>query len=993
MLAYLLLHRGTVVSADRLIGAMWGSGPPDTARAQVHAAVAAIRRVLRAAGAVDLLSSQGGGYVICAGPGQLDLAEFTGQMSAAQEQAHGGDADGAAERIRVALALWRGEPLSDVAAAYADEARTRLQGRRLAAVEQLAELELSLGWHDDLIDELAGEVAAYPLRERLCGQLMLALHRAGRQADALSAARAFRTALAERQGLDPSRAFAALEQAILRDDPHLDYHAAPDTGLGIGTAPGTSAAAAAEPGPPTGASPDLANTPQDGGAPQSQRPVNFLPYDTPDFSGRAAELDLLTGTGSETGAALWLIDGMAGVGKTALAVHAAHRLAGRYADAQLFVDLQANTGREPTPAGTALEILLRQLGVGPGRIPGSVTDRAALWRAETADRKVLAVLDNAADADHVRPLLPGASRSLILITSRTRLTGLDGAQVLSLDLLPTDDAVDLFTRIVGDRADAEPLALLDILQLCGCLPLAIRIAAARLQHRPQWTVAYLASRLRSQRHRLAELTAENRSVAAAFTLSYQHLLPAQQRMFRLLGLHPGQDIDVGAAAALADVTPERAEALLEGLLDSHLLAQAEPGRYTFHALLREHATATASTGEGAAARHDALTRLFDHYRQAAGSAIDVLYHYSRAYRPQLPAPESVPVVSFGTAAQATRWLDAERANVIAASSYAVGHDWLAHVSDLAALLRPYLDGHSYYSDALTLHSQALRASRQRGDRAGQGRALLDLGVTCERLGRYQAAMRHSLEALRIGQEIGDRAGEARAENSLGKMYLRQGDHDRARRHLLRALQLCRQIGNRAGEAHVLGNLGLTYEHQGEAARARQHHHAALDLHRELENHGGEADALANLGRAYQLQGEHQQARSHLGDALGRYRELGYRRGQVEAFNGLGEAARSMGEPAQALDEHNAALALACQIGSLPEQARAYDGLARAHRDLGHIVAAREHARQALDRYAGLGVPQTAGARAFLAELGDLDGPAGTARGRTAATRRGGRSGA
>lgn len=942
VLAYLLLHAETVVSADRLIGAVWGPDPPGTARAQVHAAVTAIRRVLREAGAAELLESRAAGYVIAPGPGQVDLREFTSQVAAAQEQAEAGDSQGAAQRIRLALRLWRGEPLAGVTAAYVPEARARLDGRRLAAFERLAELELSSGRHHDLVDELAGQVAAHPLRERLCGQLMLALHRAGRQADALSAARAFRTTLAEQQGLDPSRAFTALEQAILRDDPHLDLRAGSVAAPAAEAASGRAGAAQARP----------------------RQRVNFLPYDTPDFSGRGAELSQIAGPELGPGAAIWLINGMAGIGKTALAVHAAHQLASRFPDGQLFVDLQADTpGREPAEPGSALEILLRQLGVPAEQIPDAATDRAALWRAELSGRTVLAVLDNAASTDHVRPLLPGASRSLLLITSRKRLTGLDGARVLPLDLLPAADSVGLFTRIVGDRAQAEAIEVLDVLHLCGFLPLAIRIAAARLQHRPHWTVSYLASRLRDQRRRLGELSAEDRSVAAAFTVSYQHLDPDQQRMFRQLGWHPGRDFDPSAAAALAELAPDRAEALLEDLLDAHLLVQAEPGRYTFHELLREHAQATAAAQESVAARHDALTRLLDHYLQTASTAINMLYPYSTRSRPHFPE------TTFGQAAEAAGWLETERPNLIAVGGHAASHEWPAHANQLAAVLRPYLDGHGYHASALTLHTQALRVSRQCGDKAGEGRALLDLGWVCWRLGRYQEASDNSEEALRICRETGDRAGQARAQNTLGNLYRRQGDHDRAYEHLVQALELCRETGNQVGEAHVLGNLGVIYERQGDAERAREHQRRALDLHRELGNRGGEADALHNLGRAYQHQGEPRLARDLLGQALGLYRELGYRRGEADTLNSLGEAVRAMGDPAGAIDSHEGALALAREIGSLPEQARAQDGLARAHRDLGRIGPAREHASQALDLYTSLGVPEAAEARDFLAGLG------------------------
>ena len=955
VLAYLLLHARTVISADRLIDAIWGQTPPDTARAQIHAAVTALRRVLRAAGAAQLLATRAGGYVILPEPGQFDLEEFTSQIAAAQAQAAAGDRRAATDQIRAALELWQGRPLADVNADYIPDARARLDGRRLTALERLADLELSLGRHEDLIDELAAEVTAHPLRERLSGQLMLALHRAGRQADALSAARVFRSVLVEQQGLDPSRAFGTLEQAILRDDPGLDQQSAP------GAEP---AAAGQEPATATATGPG-------GAAPgRSPRRANFLPYDTPDFAGRAVELDQLARPQPGAGGVVTIsaIDGMAGIGKTALAIHAGHRLADRFPDGQLFIDLQAHTpGQAPLDPGAALEILLRQLGVPAERIPASVADRAARWRAELADRRVLAVLDNAADTGQVRPLLPGASSSLLLITSRRRLAELDGAHALSVDLLPAKDAVELFSQIVGERAAAEPIAVLDVLHLCGFLPLAVRIAAARLRHRPQWTVEYLASRLRDQRRRLAELSTSARSVAAAFTLSYQQLDPGQQRMFRLLGLHPGRDIDAHAAAALADVAPEQAEALLEDLLDAHVLLQHEPGRYTFHDLLREHARGTVSTEETAAARHDALTRLFDHYLYTASTAVDLLYPYSRHLRPRIPRPGTAGV-PFSGAAQATAWLDAERANLIAAGTYTAGHDWPAHTSRLATTLHRYLDDHAHHSDALALHTQALHASRRRVDKAAEAHALLDLDVMNSRQGRYEQAHEHSGHALDLSRETGDRLAEARAWYRLAVAYLRQRDYDQARDHYLHSLEVNRQLGERLGEANVLGNLGLVYERQGRYEQAHDHHRQALALYRELGARGGEATTLENLGLVYRRQGRYEQARAHHRQALDMFRELGYRRDQAEALNGLGEAARSMGDPAQGVADHDAALALAREVGNRPEQARAHDGLAHAHHDLGHRGLARDHARQALDLYTDLGVPEADEARSFLAEL-------------------------
>ena len=976
VLAYLLLHARTVLSADRLIGAMWGLTPPDTARAQIHAAVTAIRQVLRAAGAPQVLATQAAGYVILPEPGQLDLEEFTSKITAAQAQAAAGDPQAAAHQTRAALALWRGEPLADVNADYVTSARARLDQRRLTAVERLADLELSLGRHDDLIEELAAHVEAHPLRERLSGQLMLALHRAGRQADALSVARTLRAALVEQQGLDPGRAFVALEQAILRDDPGLDHRSAPIAGpvasdqepandAGPGDGPGDGSGDAG----PADAEPADAG-PGDAAPSQQRRRPNFLPYDTPDFAGRAAELDRLAYPQPGGGGVVMIsaIDGMAGIGKTALAVHAGHRLAGHFPDGQLFVDLHAHTaGQVPIEVGAALGILLRQLGVPTERIPASVTDRAALWRAELADRRVLAVLDNAVDTDQVRPLLPGASSSLMLITSRRRLTDLDGAHALSLDLLPAEDAVDLFTRIVGARANAEPIAVLDVLHLCGFLPLAIRIAAARLHHRPQWNVEYLANRLRDQRRRLTELSTAERAVAAAFTLSYQQLDPAEQRMFRLLGLHPGRDVDAHAAAALADIPVEQAEALLENLLDAHVLLQHEPGRYTFHDLLREYARRTAADEEDADARRDALTRLFGHYLYTACRAVDLLYPYSKHLRPRIPEPDTA-TVPFGGAAHATGWLDAERANLIAVGAYAADSDWPAHTSHLAATLHRYLDDHAHHADAFALHTQALHASRRCGDQAAEARTLLDLGVTNWRQGHYEKATEHSRHALDLSREIGYGLGEARAWYRLGVAYLRQRDYDRAREHYQRSLELNRELGERLGEANVLGNLGLVCERQGHYEQAHDHHRQALALYRKLGTRGGEATTLGNLGLVYRRQGRYEQARAHHRQALDLFRELGYRRDQAEALNGLGETAGSMGDPAQAVDDHGAALALAREVGNRPEQARAHHGLAHAHRALGRIDLARDHAKQALDLNTDLGVPEADEARRFLAGL-------------------------
>ncbi|MFD8243763.1 BTAD domain-containing putative transcriptional regulator [Nocardia sp. NPDC059691] len=936
--AYLLVNVGRVCSAGRIIEAIWGTDPPDTARSQIHAAVTAIRKVLREANAAQVLQTTAAGYVALPGPGQLDLAEFTSRIGAGRLLA-ASEPEAAVAELRAALALWHGEALADLNAVYVASVRRRLQEKQLAAFEQLTEVELGLGRHEAVLDELAAMVSANPLREKLAGQLILALHRAGRQVDALAAARSFRTALAHAQGLDPGRAFVALEQAVLRDDVEPATHVTPP-------------AARTEPVP---------------------RSANFLPYDIPDFAGRDAELGHLLAPLTGTAGTIATIDGMAGIGKTALAVHTAHRVADRFPDGQLFIDLQAHTiDRQPVATDTALEILLRQIGIPAERIPQTTADRGALWRSELAGRRVVAVLDNAVDADQVRPLLPGGTDSLVLITSRRRLIDLDGARALSVDPLPARDAVDLFERIVGERATAEPLAVLDVLHLCGFLPLAVRIAAARLLHRPQWTVGYLAGRLRGERRRLAELSTAERGVVAAFNLSYRQLRADGQRMFRLLGLHPGRDIDPVAAAALAGTSVDDAEMLLEGLLDVHVIAQYEPGRYTFHDLLRQHARAMVSVDESDDARAVALSRLFDHYLHTARTAVDLLFPYSAGHRQPLP-PSAARVTPLDDAEAAAEWLDAERENLVTTAAYASEHGTPAHARDTAETLRPYLDGNSRHSDAARLHQVALLASRELADSIGEARALTDLGWACWRQGDYELATTHSRAALRVARLSGDRYQEARALNTLGNVAWRKREYDQAGRYLRDALDLANRLGNRVGEAHVLGNLGMLLGADNNRYRdAREHLDRALALHREVGNKRGEALVLNYLGSLCRRNDLLDEARHNHSRARDLYRMLGSRGDEASALNGLGETDRTAGDPGTATEQHGTALTLADEVLNLPERARANDGLARAYRDLGDVGRAREYAGTAMSLYANLGVPEADDMRVFLDTLPDSD---------------------
>lgn len=708
------------------------------------------------------------------------------------------------------------------------------------------------------------------------------------------------------------------------------------------------------PGSRNGAGPDVAGLVT----------IRGLPSDLSDFTGRAEELSQLLGEqpASSAGPRIVAIDGMAGIGKTALAVHVGHRLSRRYPDGQLFIDLRAHTaGQEPLEPSAALDLLLRQIGIPPERIPAGFRERSALWRSEIAGRKTVIVMDNAAGTDQVAPLLPGGSDSLVLITGRRRLVDLDGVQVLSLDVLPTADAVGLFAAIAADRASAEPEAVLEVVRLCGNLPLAVRIAAARLRHRPSWTVEYLAGRLGEQAGRLAELSTGERSVAAAFEVSYQQLDAGQQRMLRLLAVHPGSDTDVFAAAALADTSAERAEMLLEELLDANVLLQHRIGRYTLHDLLREHARCA-----GAADR-DALARLLGYYEYTAKTAVDLIHPESSRRRPLIAEP-TTPTVPLTDATTARAWLDTERANLVAAGCHAADHGLPSAAIRLAAILERYLEIHTAYDDAIALQTTALTASRLLGDQEAQARVLSDLAWAHWRLDHHDQAAEYGREALAISCRAGDLLGQARAHNRLGGISYLRGDYTSAHDHFRQEAELGRATGDELSLAASLANIGLALEALGHYDEALEHHYQALHLNRAAGRAIAEAVALENIGTVYIAQGHHDRAREHLTSSLDLSRKLGYRRGEAGALNSLGELARAAGDPVDATALHEAARTMAGELGSRWLRARADHGLARARRDRGHSHAAHEHARAALEFYSELGHPEADDVRALLDEL-------------------------
>lgn len=693
-----------------------------------------------------------------------------------------------------------------------------------------------------------------------------------------------------------------------------------------------------------------------GGAERERRAVsenrNFLPGDLSDFTGRAAEtaqllrdLDRLTSRVVVISA----IDGMAGIGKTTLAVHAAHLLAPACPDGQFYLNLHGHTpGREPLEPARALHRLLRLLGVAEERIAEDFEDRSAQWRAELAGRSVVLVLDNAADADQVRPLLPGGSECLTLITSRRRMIDLHEAATLSMDVMPLPDAMTLFNRVAGaNRTEGEQSAVAEAVQLCGLLPLAIRIAAARLRHRPSWTVADLIERLREQ----ADLTRAkdgDDQVAIAFEMSYRRLESEQQRVFRLLGLHPGADIDAGATAALTLLPTRRAQSLLEDLLDHHLIQQHTPRRYTFHDLLRGHSREMVRSEASEPDRHTALIRLFDHYGYSSAVAMDLLHPHEYDLRPHPPRPDA-PIVDSADCTDpetARTWLDVETPNLVACADLAA-EESPEHATTISGILYRYLDNNARYADALTLHTAALRAADNRHDQAGQLQARLYLGALHWRLGHYPDAIDEYQRALSLARESGDQASEGRALANLGLTYLRIGRYHDAITNNQEAIVIAQKTGNRVAESHFQGNVSRAYHRLGHYPEALEHLDQALILSRETGDLVVQGRTLCNSGVLSMRVGQFREARDQLEQALALTRESGDRVSEVCTLCNLGVLAGKLGDRVQGIDQLEQSLVLAREVGDCSGEGHSLTELGVLYRHMGRYTEAADHHERAL----------------------------------------------
>ncbi len=974
LLVALAMSAGRTVSSERLVAALWSDELPINSRRSLHTYMCRLRTVV----GDGWVETRPAGFALRTDPDNVDALRFARLLD---EAASIRDADGQRRLLDEALGLWRGDPFEGVTSRWLEETETpRLTERYLAALERRFDLDLADARHAELAARLTKLTARYPLREPLWVRLLVVLDRCGRRAEALEQYEQIRLRIADELGSDPGAELQRVHGDLLAGRP-------------------TDAAVA----------PPAAPVPRQ------------LPADVPAFVGRPAELAALGGVDDSPALAIAVIDGMAGVGKTALAVHCAHRLALRYPDGQIFVDLHGFTdGVGPVQPGDALDRILRALGVPSEQIPGDLDERAALYRSHLAGRRVLILLDNAAADTQVAPLLPGTSGCLVLITSRRRLAGLDQTHSISLDVLPPSDAVTLFARTVGGRQLSDEYPLTEIAELCGRLPLAIRIAAARLRTRPAWTAADLADRLRDHQHRLAELEVGRRSMTAALSLSYQQLTTAQQAAYRLLGLHPGADIDTHAAAALTHSTVEQARRLLGHLLDVHLLLEPIPGRYRFHDLVRSHAADMATQQDTAPLRRAALTRLFAHYADTATVAMDAAYPYERDRRPRLrPTGWSIPPLD--DPKEAAAWLDTELLNLLATTQYAADHGWQAHTLHLAATLQRHLVTRGLFTQADRLCRCALRLARAAGNDTAQLNALAGLGDVLKLQGRHDQAIDSYQRALDIARSVADGAGQARALCGLGEIHYLQSRYDTAGEYfrpalevarsiadgtgqldalrglgwlhrlqnlpeqaandLTQALSLARSTGNRIGEFHATSGLGHLHLAERRFRAAGQYFEQALAVARDIGHRTCELDALCGLGHVHRAMNRNRDAVDTYQQVLDIARQIGIRNWQFEALHGMGRAYTAAGQPDQAVTCHVQALDLATDLGQLADQVRAHDGLAHDYRSQNLDEDARRHWQQALDILTRLGTDRTeeegTGTLAIRAHLADMTGiPAG-----------------
>ncbi|MFE9701902.1 BTAD domain-containing putative transcriptional regulator [Streptomyces sp. NPDC005930] len=877
IMSMLLLAPDRVVSVDALADAVWHGNPPTTARNQIAICVSSLRKVLKsAAGADGVVVTSHPGYMLFTGEHRIDARDFEEWVASARAAARSGRPEEACTHYEDALALWRGPALEGVSAERVVAEAARLTGMRLDAYEEYTGLRLELGRHREVLGDLVAFVRDHPLREQAKAHLMLAQYRSGRRAEALETYREGRRVLAGELGIDPGPVLQDTHEQILADSPRLSL--------------------------PTEAAP---------AAPPTAVPAQ-LPARVASFTGRHRELatldrllDQLDGGSLPVGS----VSGIGGVGKTALAVHWAHQVAARFPDGQLFADLRGYAEETPRRPSAVLDRFLRALGVPGPEIPTDLNERSTLFRSVLDGRRMLIVLDNALSFQQIHPLLPGSGHCCVLVTGRDPMGGAlagDYAFVpLHLGALGEDESIALLSRVVGDaRLSADPVAAARLSALCDRLPLALRIAAARLTAKPHWSVRTLVTRLEDQHRRLDELSPDERGVRAGLRLSYRDLPTATARMFRLLGMVDVPDFAAWAGAALLDTDPVEAEDLIEELVDAQLLVPLSSAtghvRYRFQDLPRLFARERSLAEDPGPERQAALRRVAGSWLFLAGAAHRRVYggDYTIVHGPAplRPLPSHI---TDSLLKDPMEWFESERAATTGLVEQLVQEEESAYAWDLTVTNVTLFQNHDYLEDWRHCGERALTAARRAGDRLGEAVMLHSLGTLEIVSWSYDTAADLLGPALRLFEESGHDKGLALVLRNLALCERHRGDLDAARELAGRSLETFRTVGDRYAEAHVLGLLAQIELERGRPRESLELSSEAVARSRGLGTARGEAQSRVRLAEVLTHQGEGDRAEEACRRALELLRGSGDRRGETHALRALGEALWRQGRLAEA----------------------------------------------------------------------------------------------
>ncbi|MFC0548181.1 AfsR/SARP family transcriptional regulator [Kutzneria chonburiensis] len=864
VLAMLALNANRVTTVDQLIDAVWDDAPPASARSQIQICVSALRKLMSPE---FTITTRPPGYLLEIDRAELDSERFTRKVAAAKQLAEDGELTEAADALRAALALWRGPALAGVDSDVVQRDAARLQERKLLAEEERLRIELALGRHEQITGELKALIDDQPFRERPYAFLMLALYRAGRQTEALEVGRRVRATLIEEVGIEPGQELQDLERAILNRDPVLLL-----------------------PTPAVVASPKATVTPRRTADPAIPR---LLPAGIADFTSRedtVAEIKQVLADGDDVALRIVAISGMGGVGKSSLAIRAAHELSDTFVDGHLYADLRPTGADEDTAA--LLARFLRALGVAGSAIPDGLAERVEMYRSKVFGKRLLVVLDDVTSEPQIRPLLPGSPTCAVIVTSRTRLSELSGAHRVDLDLFDEEQSLRMLSRIVGsERIDAEPEHARELVNFCGRLPLALRIAGARLASRPHWRVVSLTRRLRSEAHRLDELTHRGLVLRTNIGLTYRSLSRSAQQLFRRFALVQAPDFPGWAAAALLDTDLFEAEDILETLVDAQMLDTVlYPGeqlpRYRFHDLIRVYAAEQLLAVESAQEREDALGRLLgawlalaeQAHRMEYGGDFTVLHGDAPRWTP----PGEAEIID-----NVVTWWETERRSLVAAIKQAAAAG-LDEVSwDLAHTAVTLFETKGYFDDWRETTQLALELVERKGNDRGRAAMLYSLGTLHMSQQRLDEADACFTTALGLFDAVGDVHGRAMALRNMAYVDRMSGRLDRIRAKYTESLELMRSVGDRVGEAHVLCNLARIHVDDGDLDGARERLELALRISQQVRCLRMEAQVLKQFSTLYGHTEDFELARQMLHRVLRIVRDVGDWIGEAHALYSLG----------------------------------------------------------------------------------------------------------